>query len=194
VSRARNGGLPARRAVAHWALRVFRREWRQQVLVVALLTFTVAGALVGISAGYNIPKSLDARYGSATALIQVAGSDPGDLDARVAAARAASGTIDVIGHRNATIPGLTRPAEVRAQDPHGPYGATMLRLVSGRYPTGTGEAAVTDEVAALMRLRVGGRLMLADRTWSIVGVVENPHDLNAQFVLVSRLRPVHWNR
>ena len=45
---------------------------------------------------------------------------------------------------------------MRAQDQHGPYGATMLRLVSGRYPAAAGEAAVTDEVAALMRLRVGG--------------------------------------
>ena len=153
--------------------------------MIALLTFTVAGALLGVSVVYNTPGSLDARYGTADMLIRYGAADPQELNSQVASARAQLGTVDVIGHRSATIPGLTRPVEVRAQDPHGPYGATMLRLVSGRYPAAAGEAAVTDEVAALMRLRVGGQLTLADRTWSVVGVVENPHDLNAEFVLVS---------
>jgi putative ABC transport system permease protein len=164
---------------------VYRREWRQQVLVIALLTFTVSGALLGVSVVYNTPGSLDARYGTADMLIRYGGADPQELDSQVASAQTQLGTVDVIGHRNATIPGLTRPVEVRAQDPHGPYGATMLRLVSGRYPAAAGEAAATDEVAALMRLRVGGQLTLADRTWSVVGVVENTHDLKAEFVLVS---------
>ena len=185
MSRPPNGGLPARRAVLRWGWRVYRREWRQQVLVIALLTFTVAGALLGVSVVYNTPGSLDARYGTADILIRYGAADPEELNSQVASAQAQLGTVDVIGHRSATIPGLTRPVEVRAQDPHGPYGATMLRLVSGRYPAAAGEAAVTDEVAALMRLRVGGQLTLADRTWSVAGVVENPHDLNAEFVLVS---------
>ena len=188
MSRQRNGGLPARRAVLRWAWRVYRREWRQQILVVALLTLTVAGALVGIAAVYNTPGSLDARFGTATVLIRYGGGDARELESKVAIARDSIGTVDVIGHRSATVPGLTRPVEVRAQDPHGPYGATMLRLLSGRYPTAAGEAAVTDEVAALMRLGVGRQLTLADRTWSVVGLVENPHDLNAEFVLVS---PAH---
>ena len=34
---ARNGGAPARRAVIRWAWRLFRREWRQQLLVLALM-------------------------------------------------------------------------------------------------------------------------------------------------------------
>ena len=185
MSRPPNGGVPARRAVLRWGWRVYRREWRQQVLVIALLTLTVAGALLGVSVVYNTPGSLDARYGMADMLIRYGGADSQELDSQIASAQAQLGTVDVIGHRSATIPGLTRPVEVRAQDPHGPYGASMLRLVSGRYPVGAGEVASTDEVAALMRLRVGGQLTLADRRWSVVGVVENPHDLNAEFVLVS---------
>ncbi len=164
---------------------MYRREWRQQVLVIALLTLTVSGALLGVSVVYNTPGSLDGRYGTADMLIRYGGADPNALNSQVASAQTQLGTVDVIGHRSATIPGLTRPVEVRAQDPHGPYGATMLRLESGRYPAAAGEAAVTDEVAALMRLQVGGQLTLADRTWSVVGVVENPHDLNEEFVLVS---------
>ena len=33
-----SGGAPARRAVVRWSWRLFRREWRQQILVLALLS------------------------------------------------------------------------------------------------------------------------------------------------------------
>src|SRR5918992_814928 len=39
-----NGGVAARRAVIRWAWRMFRREWRRQLLVIALLTVAVAAA------------------------------------------------------------------------------------------------------------------------------------------------------
>ncbi len=184
MSRARNGGLPARRAVVRWAWRMFRREWREQVLLVALLTFTVAGALLLIAAGYNSPSTPEARFGTAKQLMRWSESDPPDLSRRIAEARTWLGTLDVIGHRSAPIPGLTRTAEIRAQDPHGPYGAPMLRLVSGRYPTGADEVALTDEVASLTAVRIGGRLTLGDRTWKVVGLVENPGNLDDEFALV----------
>jgi len=40
----RNGGVAARRAVLRWAGRMFRREWRHQLLVLTLLTVAVAAA------------------------------------------------------------------------------------------------------------------------------------------------------
>ena len=43
---AGNGGVPARRAVIRWSWRMFRREWRQQVLVLALLVFAVGATTV----------------------------------------------------------------------------------------------------------------------------------------------------
>ena len=42
------GGIVARRAVFRWGWRLFRREWRQQLLVFGLLTVAVA-ALVRIT-------------------------------------------------------------------------------------------------------------------------------------------------
>jgi putative ABC transport system permease protein len=188
VSRARNGGLPARRAVVRWAWRVFRRDWRQQVLVLALLTFTVAGALLGIAVVYNATPSQDARFGSAEQFIRYDAEDPEELDANVTAARAWFGTIDVIGYRHVTVQGLVRGVEMRAQDPNGPYSGPMLRLLAGRYPTGAGEVAVTDEIAALTRVSVGGQLALGDRTQTVVGIIESPNDLGAEFILVS---PAH---
>src|SRR5271155_4721114 len=38
---ARNGGVPARRAVVRWAWRLLRHEWRQQLLILALITVAV---------------------------------------------------------------------------------------------------------------------------------------------------------
>ena len=60
------------------------------------------------------------------------------------------------------MPGLTRTVELRTQDPGGPYGAAMLRLLDGRYPSAAGEVAVTDEVASLVRVGIGGSVTLAD--------------------------------
>jgi hypothetical protein len=41
------GGIVARRAVVRWGWRLFRREWRQQLLVLSLLTVAVAGDDLG---------------------------------------------------------------------------------------------------------------------------------------------------
>ena len=45
--RESNGGAPARRAVVRWAWRLFRRVWRQQFLILALITVAVAATIVG---------------------------------------------------------------------------------------------------------------------------------------------------
>ena len=44
---AGNGGAPARRAVIRWAWRLLRREWRQQLLILGLVTVAVAATIVG---------------------------------------------------------------------------------------------------------------------------------------------------
>ena len=49
----KNGGVAARRAVVRWAWRMFRREWRQQILVTALLTVAVAAAISSVTVAYN---------------------------------------------------------------------------------------------------------------------------------------------
>lgn len=148
-----------------------------------MLTVAVAGALIGISAAYNPVDAAEARFGSARQLLRYDASDPQATDVRTAA-RAWFGTIDVIGHRYTPMPGLFRSIEIRAQDPHGPYGAPMLRLRAGRYPTEANEAALTDEVATLLKVRIGGRLELDGRVWRVVGLVENPANLHEEFVLV----------
>ena len=97
-ARARvRGGGPARRAMARWGWRLFRRDWRGQLLLITLLAVTVAGAIFGGSAAFNVSALPNARFGSATQLLSFDGADPGRLAADVAAARKA--VRDDRGHR-----------------------------------------------------------------------------------------------
>ena len=186
---SRNGGLPARRAVVRWAWRLFRREWRQQVMVLTLLTVAVTAAVVGVSAGYHLTPPGTARFGAASQWFKLDAGDGRPLDSRIAQAREWFGTIDVVGHWYLPVPASAQTVELRAQDPHGPYSGPMLRLLTGRYPSAPAEAAVTDEVAADTRVRVGGVLTLDGRSWTMVGLIENPGDLRAEFILVAPAQP-----
>ena len=179
------GGVPARRAVARWAWRLFRREWRQQILVLALLTLTVAAAAFSVSAAYNVASLPGPQFGSASYLLQFGGTSPKTLAADIAAARKAFGTIQVIGRRFVPIPGSAQTVEFRAQNPHGPYGGPMIAQTQGHYPAATGQAAVTGQLAQTLQLRIGSPLPLGGHHQTVTGIVENPSDLNDQFVLVT---------
>ena len=61
----------------------------------------------------------------------------------------------------------------------------MLRLVSGRYPVGAGQAAVTRAVATTFSLKVGSTWTVNGRPLRVVGIVENPKDLQDAFGLVA---------
>jgi putative ABC transport system permease protein len=179
-----DGGVPARRAVVRWAWRLFRREWRQQLLVLALLTVAVAAAVGSASVAYNLASSSDGRFGAADHLLTYGGADP-RTQARVAAAGEWFGTIDVIGRRLVPVPGSVESVEFRAQDPQGAYSAPMLALREGRWPTGADQVAVTDAVASTFQLGVGDPLALDGHHRTVVGLVENPSDLGDEFALVS---------
>jgi putative ABC transport system permease protein len=180
---AGHGGAPARRAVIRWAWRLYRREWRQQLLVLALLTVAVAATCAGLALATNVPSYQDGRFGTASQRLTIPGSDP-RLAADIAAARTWFGTIDVIEHQRIGIPGSIATVDIRAQDPHGPYGYPTVRLLAGRYPTGSDEVAVTTQVEALFDLHPGGLWREGGRVRRVVGLVENPQDLRDLFALV----------
>ena len=184
MTRARHGGAPARRAVLRWGWRLFRREWRQQILVLALLTVAVATATFSGAFGYSFPRTADGRFGSAEQRMEFNATEP-QATADIAAARRYFGTVDVITTRSVTPPGSATRIELRAQDPNGPYSQPMLALGEGRYPAAAGEIAVTDEVAQILRAAVGQQVTLGGVTRSIVGIVTNPSDFDDEFALVA---------
>jgi putative ABC transport system permease protein len=164
---------------------MFRREWRQQLLVLALLTVAVAAAIASVTIAYNSGATEDAEFGSANTLLRFDGADPGKLEAGLAATRERFGTIEVIGHRSLRLPGSVDPVEFRSQEPHGWYGDARLALRRGSYPRGPGQVAVTDGVATLLGLDIGDPLALDGGRRTVVGIVENPRDLSDEFALVA---------
>ncbi len=178
----------ARRAVLRWAWRLFRREWRSQILVVTLLAVAVTAATFGAAFTYNMSSDGEGQFGSADQLISFGGSDPDATATDIAAARRFFGTIDVITSRPFRVPGLGKPFPLRAQDPDGAFTGTMLALRSGRYPTGPGDVALTEDLAQLFVVGVGGTVEIDGRRLQVVGLVENRGDLSEDFALVA---PAH---
>ncbi|MDQ1425470.1 MAG: putative transport system permease protein, partial [Acidimicrobiaceae bacterium] len=182
---AGGGGIAARRAVVRWTWRLFRREWRQQTIVLALITFTVSAALFSVIAAYNLPSSQDARFGTADHIVSLTNRQPAALTDDVAALSAKYGPVETIGHAQVLIPGSVDTFDLRTQDPHGLFAATTLALRHGRYPTETDEVAVTDGVASTFGLHVGDTSSFAAFPATVVGLVENPKDLSDEFILAS---------
>ena len=180
----RDGGSAARRAVVRWAWRMFRREWRQQLLVLGLIVVAVAATVLGAAVSINTPVPVAATFGTAQDLATVSGAG-GQLAARIGSLQQRFAPIDVIEDRALTVPGSVDTFELRAQDPHGPYGRSLLSLVSGRFPSGAAEVAVTPGLAAELRLQVGSTWSVGGASRRVVGLVRNPEELRANFALVA---------
>lgn len=180
-----DGGSSARLAVMHWAWRLFRREWRQQLLVIALLTVAVAATVWGAGVAANTPPANPngGTYGTASALISLSGTDP-HLAADIAAIQRQYRPADVIENQGLAS-GTVQAVWLRAQNPGGPYGRPLLALVSGHYPIGPGQVAMTGSVAALYGVGIDGTWHADGRSWRVTGIVENPSNLLDEFALVA---------
>jgi putative ABC transport system permease protein len=180
------GGIVARRAVIRWGWRLFRREWRQQLLVLGLLSVAVAAAVWGTAVVTNsqLPNATYATLGTAAASATLPGADP-RLAADIAAIQGRWGPADLIESQNITA-GSAQPLQLLAESPHGHYNAPLLGLVSGAYPAGPGQVALTSGVAAQYGAHVGGTWQPAGRvTWRVTGIAANPSNLADQFALAA---------
>ncbi|MGH2931568.1 MAG: FtsX-like permease family protein [Gaiellaceae bacterium] len=177
--------MAARRAVVRWAGRMFRREWRQQLLVLTLLTVAVTAAIGSITFAYNAVPADDSDFGSANQVISLDPSDPQKFQAAVDSAKKSFGTFGLVGHRSVHVPGSVETVDYRSQIPGAIYTGELLRLRGGSYPAGPREVGVTDGVAEVLRLEIGSTLALDGRRRAVVGIVENPGKLSDEFALVA---------
>ncbi len=184
-------GIVARRAVIRWGWRLFRREWRQQLLVLGLLTVAVAATIWGTSVITNVQlaNANYATYGTAAAQVTLPGTDP-HLAADITAIQDRWGPADVIENQKIAT-GTTQSVQLRAESPHGHYNAPLLSLVSGTYPAGRGEVALTSQVATLYGTHVGGTWQAAGANWRVTGIVQDPSNLPDEFALVAPGQVAH---
>jgi putative ABC transport system permease protein len=181
---ANNGGWPSRRVVIRLAWRLFRREWRQQLLILALIVVAVGATILGSAVATNTPPPANSGFGTAQDAATFPGSDP-QLAAQVASLEHRFGRVEVIGTETLPIPGSVYTYQVVAQNPHGPYGQPMLSLVSGHYPAGAGQVAMTATLASDFNLIVGDVWHHGGTALDLVGIVENPQSLLDNFALVA---------
>jgi putative ABC transport system permease protein len=177
-------GIVGRRAVIRWGWRLFRREWRQQLLVLGLLTVAVAATIWGASVATNsqIPPGYP-TFGTGAAQVTLPGTDP-YLTADIATIAGRWGPADLIEKANIAT-GTRQSVQLRAESPHGHYNAPLLSLVSGTYPAGPGQVALTSQVAARYGAHVGSTWHAAGTTWQVTGIAADPSNLADQFALVA---------
>jgi len=181
------GGVPARRAMMRWAWRLFKREWRQQLLILLLVIAAVAAVVVGSAVAVNTPQPANFGFGTAqdmaTFVNTTKQSDLKSAVAQIAGLEHRFGTVQVIENETVHLPGSTQTYQLRSQDPRDPYGEPMLQLLSGRYPTGLDQIAITPGLARELNLRVGSTWSQGGKT--VVGIVQNPQSLLDEFALVA---------
>jgi putative ABC transport system permease protein len=180
---ASGGGLAARRAVIRWAWRLLRREWRQQLLILALIIVAVAATFVGAAVATTTPVPATATFGTAQDSITLYYSGS-RLAAQIAVLQHRFGRVDVIENQALQVPGTVFTYDLRAQKPHGPFGGPMLSLQNGRYPATPSQVAMTSALASQLHLRVGDTWRADGRSRQVVGLVQNPQNLLDAFALV----------
>ncbi|HLX78127.1 MAG TPA: FtsX-like permease family protein, partial [Acidimicrobiales bacterium] len=182
--RPADGGTPARRAVVRWAWRLFRREWRQQLLILALITVAVAATIVGSAVATNSPQPANFGFGTAQDAVSFTTYNAHTTSV-IASLKHRFGRVEVIENETESIPGSINTYQLRAEDPHGPFSGPMLSLLSGRYPTGASEVAVTSPLASAFHLSVGKTWRVGGVERRVVGIVENPQSLLDKTALVA---------
>ena len=178
-----DGGMPARRAMVRWAWRLFRREWRQQVLILALVAVAVAATVVGATVAIDDEPPANSGFGTAHDMATLEGP-VSQVDAQIARLAHRFGPVDVIENQTLTVPGSIETYDLRAQNPDGPFAQPMLSLVSGRYPSSADQVALTQGVASAFGVDVGDAWHEGGTTRTVVGIVENPQSLLDEFALV----------
>jgi len=194
------GGVPARRAMLRWAWRLFRREWRQQLLILLLIVVAVAAVVVGAAVAVNTPPPANAGFGTAHDLATFNLSAPtgkapsvtlSHVQAQIASLEQRFGRVQVIENETFGVPGSDQTYQLRSQAPHGPYGGPMLQLLSGSYPTGSDQIAVTPGLASELNVAVGDTWPQGGKT--VVGILQNPQSLLDEFALVPPGQVTHPN-
>jgi putative ABC transport system permease protein len=170
--------------MVRWAWRLFRREWRQQFLILALITVAVAATIVGSAVTTNNPPPKISGFGTAQDSVSFTNYDAHSASV-IASLEHRFGRVEVIENETESIPGSINTYQIRAQESHGPFGGPMLSLVSGRFPSSDDQVAVTSGVASAFHLSAGATWRVGGVERQVVGIVENPQSLLEEFALVA---------
>ncbi len=176
--------MSARVALGRWGWRIVRHEWRQQLLVLALITVATAAASLGVSIAHNAVPSPSDRFGSATHELGLFADQGFGIAESIEAAEAHFEALDVSyttqGHRA----GSTNDYTITDRGESTIFGGETFRLRSGKMPEVAGEAVVARGQATI-RTNLGDRIEVAGHTFDVVGLGEDPSDLSHSVIVVA---------
>jgi putative ABC transport system permease protein len=171
-----NGGAPATRAVARWGVRLLRREWRQQLLVVGLLTIAVAATCTGLAVATTASNPPSTTW-------ILPGSDS-RVAADVAAIQTRFGPVSVFAHHSVPIAGSVGSIDLRALEPDVSFPTENLELLAGRLPANGDEVALSPGAAAEFGVGVGDTWRDIGHPLRVVGIVRDPTAFDVHFALL----------
>lgn len=189
--------MTATAALLRWVTRLARREWRQHVLVTALVAFGITGAVVTVTTISHVADKPERWTGAAPAMVEgFAGDHEGAVLAGVEQVVARHPDVELVLFG---VPGADGTTLV-AQDPARPLGRPWLDLRSGSWP-GPGE--VTLSAAAARRFErlagpggtapaPGDTVTVGGRSRVVAGIYENPTELETVSGLVPRAELGPW--
>src|SRR5580700_12159844 len=111
--RIQNGGVAARSAVIRWAIRLLRREWRQQLLILALITIAVGATVVASTVATDTPAPIAGVLGTAQDAASISGTSA-TINAGITKLESLYGKVDVIENESAPVPGTLNTFDLRA--------------------------------------------------------------------------------
>ena len=142
----------------------------------------------GLTAAHQLAGAADmGDFGTASAVLDFTQTDERSLALDVPAARSRLGTVDVVRRQKLSVQGLFEPVELRQQAVPGHFTRPLVAVVGGRLPAAPGEVALAPDLATIMGSALGRDVRLGGRDLSVVGLVENPADLDDSFALVTQL-------
>ncbi|MDY7104248.1 MAG: FtsX-like permease family protein, partial [Actinomycetota bacterium] len=174
----------SRRTLARWALRLLRREWRSQLLVVGLITVAVTLAATGAVLVHHLTRPASAFTGSATHELRMHDDDPARVRAGAAEVAASFDDADVTLRRAVEPAGRTSAYSIISPPDVSAFGAETVRLVDGSRPAGPGQATLSRSLADTLDAGIGSVVGLAGESFEVVGLVENPAELDERFAAV----------
>ncbi len=174
--------MSASRALGRWAFRLLRREWRQQLLVLSLITISLAVVSLGSTLLTNAttPRS---RIGSANYVFRLSGGAEPFVE-RVKHVTNSLTSVDSNTRVEATY--LRRAARTEQSNTRfelsdarfkNAFGGEPLLLTHGRKPSVGGEIAMTGELLRASKLHIGSTIKIKTVAYEVVGEIEDPNSL-----------------
>ena len=161
----------------------FGPSWRQQFLILALITVAVAATIVGSTVAMNNSAAQECRLRNG-AVFRPLSAAYNSQAASVITRLEHVGPVEVIENQTLSILGSIDTYQLRAQVAPGPFAGPMLSLLSGHYPSAPDQVAVTSGVALAFHLTIGKSWQVGGVARDVVGIVENPQSLLDAFAFV----------